>query len=248
MNFLFSVLKQLFQLIYIWFWEIFRLLFEDEFSDTIESESKTSNNNRVVNKLFHDNLWSPKARNYLLRRYSQKKLLILDLDETLVHSTPQPIDSHFQIKIKVFLDPKPCYLYVYKRPYLDIFLKHVCEWYDVAIFTASLNEYADPVIDFIDPEKKIKQRLFRDKCTPLNNTYTKNLNIFKRDLSSCIIIDNSPIAYSMNPQNAIPITTWMNYQDQKKDASLLVLLPFLEALRTVNDVRSILGFRLKNFN
>ena len=34
--------------------------------------------------------------------------------------------------------------------------------YDIIIFTASLKKYADPIIDFIDTEKVVKRRYYRD--------------------------------------------------------------------------------------
>lgn len=38
----------------------------------------------------------------------------------------------------------------------------VCEWYEVVVFTASLSQYANPVIDLLDPKGQIKRRLFRE--------------------------------------------------------------------------------------
>ncbi|EXX52382.1 Nem1p [Rhizophagus irregularis DAOM 197198w] len=89
------------------------------------------------------------------------KTLILDLDETLIHSTSRGsrADAHM---IEVMVDNHACLYYVYKRPHVDHFLKKVSEWYKVVIFTASMPEYADPVIDWLDPNKNlICNRFFR---------------------------------------------------------------------------------------
>nr|CAG8526900.1 432_t:CDS:2 [Entrophospora candida] len=91
----------------------------------------------------------------------RSKTLILDLDETLIHSTSRGSRSDTHM-IEVMVDNHACLYYVYKRPYVDYFLKKVSEWYKVVIFTASMPEYADPVIDWLDPNKDlISDRYFR---------------------------------------------------------------------------------------
>jgi CTD nuclear envelope phosphatase 1 len=62
-------------------------------------------------------------------------------------------------------------------------------------------------------------------------------------MSRVIIVDNSPISYSKNRENAIPIAPFMG--DNVHDTELLNLLPLLEALRYMNDVRSVLSLRLE---
>ena len=86
-----------------------------------------------------------------------KNTLVLDLDETLIHSsfTSIPCD----ISIEISINSQDYNVYSLKRPNLDNFLKKCCELYEVVIFTASLKEYADPLIDFIDNKKKVKHNL-----------------------------------------------------------------------------------------
>jgi len=171
----------------------------------------------------------------------KRKTLILDLDETLVHSTIQPVNHH-QIVVEVVIDAMPCTFYVIKRPHVDMFLKKVAEWYDVIIFTASMRQYADPLIDQLDTKGLVKGRLFRESCLNKDGNFIKDLSLIKQDLASTIIIDNSPIAYSHDKENAIPIENWMG--DNPRDEALLNLLPFLNALRYTSDVRSILSLRV----
>ncbi|KAM9977428.1 hypothetical protein ACTFIR_011295 [Dictyostelium discoideum] len=172
-----------------------------------------------------------------------KKTLILDLDETLVHSTLKPV-THNQITVKVLIEDMDCTFYVIKRPHVDYFLEKVSQWYDIVIFTASMQQYADPLLDQLDTHKVFKKRLFRDSCLEKHGNFVKDLSMIDQDLTSTIIIDNSPIAYSNNLENALPIDNWMG--DNPSDTSLLSLLPFLEMIRHVQDVRSILSLRLIN--
>ncbi|CAI2172433.1 19685_t:CDS:10 [Funneliformis geosporum] len=152
----------------------------------------------------------------------KSKTLILDLDETLIHSTSRGSRSDAHM-IEVMVDNHACLYYVYKRPHVDHFLKKVSEWYKVVIFTASMPEYADPVIDWLDPNKSlIGNRYFRQSCTNRSGAYIKDLTIVEPDLSKVCLVDNSPIS-------------------DPHDEALLDLLPFLDALRFTEDVRSILS-------
>ena len=55
-------------------------------------------------------------------------------------------------------------LYVHKRPHLDQFLQTVASFAEINVFTASIKEYADPIIDNIDRQKKVVNRYYRDDC------------------------------------------------------------------------------------
>ena len=41
-------------------------------------------------------------------------------------------------------------IYVFKRPGVDMFLERLARYYELVIFTASIDKYADPVIDILD--------------------------------------------------------------------------------------------------
>lgn len=181
------------------------------------------------------------------------KTLVLDLDETLIHSTSRPIPSRTSFfptttipspvhTVDVILAGRHTQYHVYKRPFVDFFLRTVSGWYTLVIFTASMKEYADPVIDWLDAGRGILvQRLFRDSCTQLpNGSYTKDLSIIEQDLSRVCLVDNSPISYNVNQANGIPIEGWT---DDPSDQALLDLLPVLDSLRFTKDVRHILGLR-----
>uniref|UniRef100_A0A0N5B1F2 FCP1 homology domain-containing protein n=1 Tax=Syphacia muris TaxID=451379 RepID=A0A0N5B1F2_9BILA len=143
----------------------------------------------------------------------------------------------------VNVDRHPLRFFVHCRPHVDHFLNMVSQWYDLVIFTASVEAYGSSVADKLDGGKGILQRrYFRQHCVVeyngSGNGYTKDLSAVNSDLSSIFILDNSPSAYKKFPQNAIPIRSW--YSDPT-DTCLLALLPFLDALRFASDVRSILS-------
>ena len=57
-------------------------------------------------------------------------------------------------------------------------------------------------------------------------------------MEDILILDNSPISYLFQKQNALPIKTWL---DDKNDIELYKYLRLLEYLATVNDVRDVIS-------
>jgi len=171
----------------------------------------------------------------------QRKTLILDLDETLVHSSFILNDKAvFRLKIKA--GDKTSLLYILFRPYVREFLKKVAQLFEVVIFTASQKNYADFIIDKLDIDNCISHRLYRDHCVSIKKRYVKNLSLIGRNLKNVIIVDNSPLAYKFNVENGIPIETWTGKED---DDSLKRLYALLERLSEVEDVREFLrGYRV----
>ena len=212
----------------------------------IESEINkniNNNNNHKFNLSFRNTYFLPE-------RKSDKKTLILDLDETLIHSSYKPFNIKNDIIIKMkspkAFDDKHYIVHVLKRPYVDIFLSIVCDIFEVVIFTASMQEYANPILDEIDAEKKIKYRLYRDHCIKIDkDKYIKNLNLLGRDLKNVIIIDNNPTSYILNVSNGLPISSWESCQSDNELIKLIPLLQFLSK-NSVVDVRPIIQRIVKN--
>lgn len=201
----------------------------------------------------------PLSRNPEKRR--RKKTLLLDLDETLIHSlsrgTPRSLGSSgscHMIELKV--NNVATLYYVYKRPFCDFFLKEVSKWFDLQIFTASVKEYADPIIDWLESDivdhkthavgnsQVFTKRYYRNDCSYRPGVgYIKDLSLFfpkQDDLKNVIILDNSPVSYALHEDNAVMIEGWINDQG---DRDLLNLLPLLYSLSLCIDVRYILGLR-----
>jgi len=165
-----------------------------------------------------------------------KKCLVLDLDETLVHSSFKPV-ANADFIIPVEIDDQVYQVYVLKRPRVDDFMKAVGEKFEVVIFTASLSKYADPVIDLLDKHRVCKHRLFREACTSHKGNYVKDLLRLGRPIKDIIIIDNSPASYAFQPENAVPIESWF---DDTSDCQLLEILGLLSELAKVDNVVELL--------
>jgi len=166
-----------------------------------------------------------------------RKTLVLDLDETLVHSSFRPVPGPDFI-ISIELDGVTHRVYVQKRPGVDHFLEEMGAKFEVVVFTASLDKYANPVLDILDPKGFIKIRLFREACVQHYGNYVKDLSLLGRRIEDTLIIDNSPFSYMFQPDNAIPITSWFN---DKTDRELYDLVPFLlEQIVPCEDVAQVI--------
>ncbi len=119
--------------------------------------------------------------------------IVLDLDETLIRYDIN--DAKFNEKNLI------------KRPYLDEFLscllKAKCE---LIIFTASSQEYADPLIDQIEINKKyFSKRLYRQHTVLIGDNYVKDISKLGRDLTKIIIVDNEKNSFCLQQRNGILI-------------------------------------------
>ncbi len=73
-----------------------------------------------------------------LREHRGRKTLVLDLDETLIHSVFKPVDNADIVCSVPSKDGGKSMIYVYKRPGVDMFLRRLSKLYEVCIFTASI--------------------------------------------------------------------------------------------------------------
>ena len=134
-------------------------------------------------------------------------------------------------------------MYVLVRPGSVEFLQALAPHYELVIYTASLSKYADPLMDIMDRERLVAYRLFREHCTFFNGVFVKDLSLIGRDLKEVIIVDNSPNSYALQPENALPILSWY---DDPDDRRLAEMIPLLERLAGVDDVRKFIPRFVKN--
>ena len=205
----------------------------------IKLEKKTNINNLIVSTIKKKNNKDiiNKERNILTEINKEKEInppflpkkepkykysLILDLDETIVHYIKYKNSEYVQV-----------------RPYLDDFIKELSDYYEIIIFTASYQNYADLAINGIDIDKRIKYRLYRQHTMKIGNTIIKDLSKLGRDLKKIIIIDNCSENYSLQPKNGINL---IDFTGNNNDDILLYLKKDLIDLYKKNpdDVRPYL--------
>jgi carboxy-terminal domain RNA polymerase II polypeptide A small phosphatase len=168
---------------------------------------------------------------------SKKKLLVLDLDETLIHTVstnerlPRAPDNVFYFNAQERSYP------VYKRPGVEKFLMSVASQFEVAVWTAGTREYAEPILNWLDPYGFITTRLYRDSCTELEDgSYVKDLSKLNRSLSEVVIVDNNPYSFQFQPGNGIQC---LDFYFDKCDTELKRIRQFLHIIKDVHDIRTV---------
>ena len=210
-------------------------------SNDINNRSQNKNETKKCILSLSPNIISyKKNKKFLLpKKTSNKKTLVLDLDETLVHSVGEVGDNNGSIPKSDFTIQVPQNnsshdVHVMVRPHVEEFLERMSKRYELVIFTASISKYANPLLNIVDKMGHVPFRLFREHCTLINTAFVKDLSLLGRDFKDIIILDNNPTAYSLNHYNGFPIKSWF---DDKKDDELLKICPILEFLSYVPDVR-----------
>jgi CTD small phosphatase-like protein 2 len=179
----------------------------------------------------------------LLDNKLNKKTLVLDLDETLIHSDLDLIYKNHIITLYFDSedeDEKNIPIPLILRPGLFDFLNYAKEKFELIIFTASQKNYADKIIDYIEKEQKyFSLRLYREHCIFIKpGLYIKDLRIFKnRDLKNIVLIDNSIFSFAHQLNNGILVTSFYN---DENDYFLYNLKEYLSyCIEDCNDVRII---------
>jgi Dullard-like phosphatase family protein len=125
---------------------------------------------------------------------------------------------------------------VYFRPYLRTFLEAVCKVFEVVLFTAACKEYADQIVNAIDPDNRFFEfRLYRDSCQectpdpshPESKIYIKDLRVLGRDLSDVVLIDNSLLCFACQLNNGIVCNPFKGGSEDKELISILDVLSML---------------------
>ena len=171
-----------------------------------------------------------------LGKQTKEKTLILDMDETLIAAKfegkePKKFVRSFSFP---FGDTE---IHVRLRPYLSDCLEKLSQLYEIVVFTAGVQDYADPILDVIDPEKTIfKTRMYRTSCIKADQFFIKDLDIIlDRDKKDVIIVDNSILSFAFDLANGVPINSFIG--DEEDDKDLLYLVSFLEEAFYQSDVR-----------
>jgi len=189
-----------------------------------------------------------------------KGLLLLDLDETLIHSEEfprtQPSEKDFDFRIG-FKGEDYWYM-TKKRPFLDEFIKFSFENFDVGVWTASTDDYATIVLENIGIDKNLLKCFYtRENCGmrldyETNSYYgVKNLQKLKkrawskpyttkvsqmRELDRILIVEDIAETAVNNRSNLILIKPF--YFDNN-DTELLKLISYLQKIKDEPNYRTI---------
>ncbi|MEW5308855.1 MAG: hypothetical protein WDW38_000783 [Sanguina aurantia] len=180
--------------------------------------------------------------------FKGKLTVLLDLDGTLVSSftpkraprLPASIRTHV---VGVGSKLNPAGVFVVERPGLREFLEQLAGLCEVIVYTAGLEDYAKPIIDAIDPANAFfAGRIYREGT--IRTEYyqcVKDMGRVNRDLSRCVLVDDTPLAFLHQPDNGIPV---LGFRGDPDDRLLMeAVLPLLQVLSKEPDVRTVLQRR-----
>ena len=169
---------------------------------------------------------------------SSRILLILDIDETLIRASRHELDT------------KPDFIlyeyYIYKRPYLDLFLRECSTYYDLAIWSSAGKHYVKGIVDKIMPDSiKLKHVWDISRCVYHRSRDVPEIALLKdlrklkkkgHSLQKMLIIENSPGKVKRNYGNAIYVKDFIG---DPEDNELLLLKEYLKTMHDKDNVRKI---------
>ena len=169
-------------------------------------------------------------------QFSEKKLLILDLDETLCYATEERLERDADFTVGQY--------FVYRRPFLDEFLEFCFENFEVAVWTSSTRNYAVRVIENIFGAKhEISFFWARERCTMSFDMEEREYYMQKKmhkirrsgyDLKSVIVVDDSPEKWRSSYGNLVRVKPFFGDLD---DDELKPLTVYLERLKRIENIR-----------
>ena len=132
-----------------------------------------------------------------------KPVLVFDLDNTLIYSSPLPVGSyHFCILVERRR------LYVKIRPWVLEFFDRISDLYDIYFFTSSNKSYARPIIKKIAPFVADEKCFFRDSCIADYGYYLKDITKIKTPINQTVLIDDTFGSGVLNPKNIVCVPFW----------------------------------------
>ena len=161
---------------------------------------------------------------------SKRKLLIFDLDETLVYTDPDKMKSTI-------------------RPHTDEMLEALSAHYDIAVWTAAEKHYADQIIDgLVDPLGKfILMRLYREDCVQITDEICiKDFRVLEGiDMKRVVLIDNQLLSFATNLENGFLCDS---FNGSMADVELSSIKDFFLNYKDEDDLQKLLCnmFHLKD--
>ena len=197
---------------------------------------------KKINKIKH--ILPKQCFNYLSNRTpTSNKLILLDLDETLIHSDFDNKDTHHDSVITITDEDNktPIEINIHIRPNVEVFLKHLALYFDLAVFTSSVEDYANAVINELDKNNNIfKFVLHRKHCFNYGDMfYVKDLRILEDyiSLEQVVLVDNNIFSFCNQIDNGILINSF--FGDKTDNHLIEVYIYLINDIFGVNNVKEV---------
>ena len=167
---------------------------------------------------------------------NERPNLIIDLDETLIHSVPTDEiqdEQYLNCIGKVPIHNMEDYYLVFERPNLQQFLDHIFKNYNVSVWTAASKDYALFIIErclLTKPNRKIDYIFFSHHCDlarQMKKKSQKDLRMLREefglgekfDISNVVLLDDLRENLKGQEDNSVLIKSWEG--DNVHDNSLI---------------------------
>ncbi|KAL0229831.1 hypothetical protein PCE1_003395 [Barthelona sp. PCE] len=183
-------------------------------------------------------------------KYGSPYTVVLDLDETLIHTT-DTLDTNVMCDHEyeeLFIAGETYYTFF--RPQAREFVRNLARDFEVVIFTAGTDEYADKVAAMLDARWHVKREesmfsavLSRSQCTEVkvdrdSAVFVKHLDYLGRNLDRVVMVDNTINALSWNIDNLVLCGPFYPTPHCVNDRTLGRIYSYLSKLRRCGNFRS----------
>ena len=165
----------------------------------------------------------------------ERKLVVLDIDETLLHASTTELDQP--------LDYRATRTFVYKRPHVDQFLRYCLQNYRVAVWTTASAQFAQEIFSEVFPIARELEFIWSfEHCTDslkANGDFNQKIKDLSKiesqsiDLKNIVMIDDTAEKLRLNQTNLIHISPFFGEQN---DRELLFLIEYLETIKELDDI------------
>ncbi len=166
-----------------------------------------------------------------------KILLVLDLDETLIHATERKLEIDFDFQYADY--------FIYRRPHLEWFLESMSADFKLAVWSSADDKYVEEIVERIKPPSiKFEFVWGRTRCTTKRDyeldeyVHEKRLKKVKKQgfsIEQILMVDDSPEKTKDNYGNAIYVTA---FEGKQNDTELKTLAEYLNSIKSTSNVRS----------
>lgn len=166
-----------------------------------------------------------------------RKLLVLDLDETLIHAREEPLDRAPDFEFGTY--------FIYRRPHLDEFLAYALKTFDVGVWTSSGSAYAHHLTRQVVDPAALRFVWASRRCTLRRDFSTGDYHPLKRlaklkplgyRLSDIIAVDDTPEKHKDNYGNLVRVS---EFTGDPADRELLLLKDYLDRLALEPNIRAV---------
>lgn len=110
------------------------------------------------------------------------------------------------------------------RPFVKQCLELSNKYFEVAIFTAGKQWFAEPILNYLDPKGiYFQHRYYQQHTSTIDNTrggslIVKDLDIFTAgevELKNILIVDNNIYSFAFNLEHGIPVQHYLGDQNDR---------------------------------